>query len=36
MNEKNKKRLKFSSYFHDVIVKELEEKFNVKEKFYTT
>ena len=29
MNDKRK--LKFSNYFHEVIVKELEKKFNVKE-----
>jgi len=27
----NKRKLKFSNYFHEVIVKELETKFNVKE-----
>lgn len=27
----NKRKLKFSNYFHDVIIKELENKFNVKE-----
>ena len=31
MIEENKKRLKFSNYFHEVIIKELEKKFNVKE-----
>jgi chromosomal replication initiation ATPase DnaA len=31
MIEQNKKRLKFSNYFHEVIIKELEKKFNVKE-----
>ncbi len=31
MNEENKKRLKFSSYFHDVIIEELETKYNVKQ-----
>ena len=31
MIEQNKKRLKFSNYFHEVIIEELEKKFNVKE-----
>ena len=31
MNEENKKKLKFSHYFHEVIIKELEKKFNVLE-----
>ena len=31
MIEQNKKRLKFSNYFNEVIIEELEKKFNVKE-----
>ena len=27
----NKRKLKFSNYFHEVIIRELENKFNVKE-----
>jgi len=33
MIEENKKRLKFSNYFHEVIIKELEKKFNVDEQY---
>ena len=31
MNEENKTKLKFSHYFHEVIIKELVKKFNVEE-----
>ena len=31
MNEENKTKLKFSHYFHEVIIKELVKKFNVAE-----
>lgn len=30
MIEENKKKLKFSNYFHEVIIEELEKKFNVR------
>ena len=33
MNEENKTKLKFSHYFHEVIIKELVKKFNVEEDF---
>ncbi len=31
MNEENKTKLKFSHYFHEIIIKELVKKFNVEE-----
>jgi len=31
MNKENTKKLIFSHYFHEVIIKEIEKKFNVKE-----